>query len=468
MKEILVTNNDFPVGDFIENFLNESDCPVIHIVYSFQEAIETINKKRPDLILLDKNLADPGNCKSSFSALLTKLNIPVIYIERTGKLLNDIEIQKTSHPIHIPTQKGELLCIVSPNIENTNNKNIQIENIIVECGLKAYYFIRDHINVSTSKNLIISTTSRFNLKIFNDRKLNSIVNLKKINDIRYLNKFFETINEILPDSGIYIGCAETKGLRKQRIFKKYPPVLNYIYYSLDFIIKRIFPKLPITKSIYFWLTQGRNRVLSKPEILGRLYSCGFEVISEQFIENLFYFVVRKNRPPFFDNNPTYGPIIQLQRIGKKGKIIHVYKFRTMHPFSEYIQDYIYKENQLASGGKFKDDFRVTTLGRFLRKFWLDEIPMIYNLLKGDIKLFGVRPLSVQYFSIYPDDFRKMRIKYKPGLIPPFYKDLPKTLEEIIESERNYLTQYNKHPFKTDVKYFFHALHNIIFKNIRGN
>jgi len=57
--------------------------------------------------------------------------------------------------------------------------------------------------------------------------------------------------------------------------------------------------------------------------------------------------------------------------------------------------------------------------------------------------------------------------FKPGLIPPFYKDLPKTLEEIIESERNYLNLYAKNPLRTDIKYFFAAMYNILFKRARS-
>ena len=168
-----------------------------------------------------------------------------------------------------------------------------------------------------------------------------------------------------------------------------------------------------------------------------------------------------------DKKPTYGPLIKIRRIGKNGKKINVYKFRTMHPYSEYIQEYVYKENKLQKGGKFKNDFRITTLGKFLRKTWIDELPMIYNLLKGDLKLIGVRPLSDHYFSLYPEEYKKFRMTFKPGLIPPFYKDLPKTLEEIIESERNYLNLYAKNPLRTDIKYFFAAMYKILFKRARS-
>jgi len=470
MKEILVTDNDLSTCNLIHDYLQDSNYLIVHSVSSLEEAVNKIIEKKPDLILLNRSLSDYKNCESSFLNMQASLDIPVIIMERNGNSSDGKEFIKFTDHLYLPFDKEDLINILDRNTENNidkNFKNAQLENVISECGLKVYYFIRNYFEVLSPKSLIINTTSRFNLKTFYDREFNALVNLKKINDIKHLNKFFETANKLLPLNAVFIGCAETKGLRKKRILKKYPPFLNYIYYTLDFILKRVFPKLPITKSIYFWLTQGRNRVLSKPEILGRLYSCGFEVVKEQLIDNLYYFVVRKIKNPVFDKHPTYGPLIKIQRSGKNGKIINVYKFRTMHPYSEYLQEYIYKENNLASGGKFRYDFRVTTLGRFLRKFWLDELPMIYNLLKGDIKLVGVRPLSKQYFSLYPDDFRKIRINYKPGLIPPFYKDLPKTFDEIIASEKEYIRQYDRHPIMTDIKYFFSAFYNILFKSARS-
>jgi lipopolysaccharide/colanic/teichoic acid biosynthesis glycosyltransferase len=94
--------------------------------------------------------------------------------------------------------------------------------------------------------------------------------------------------------------------------------------------------------------------------------------------------------------------------------------------------------------------------------------MFLNVIRGDMKLIGVRPLSRQYFSIYPEDLQLLRTRFLPGLFPPFYVDMPKTKDEIFESERRYLEQYAKHPFKTDVKYFFLILRNIFFRKARSH
>ncbi|MBP5708356.1 MAG: sugar transferase, partial [Bacteroidales bacterium] len=86
---------------------------------------------------------------------------------------------------------------------------------------------------------------------------------------------------------------------------------------------------------------------------------------------------------------------------------------------------------------------MTTWGAFCRKIWLDEFPMFINVFKGDLKLFGVRPLSAQYFSLYKKDVQERRIKYKPGLVPPYYVDLPVDLDEIQASEIKYFDKYDR-------------------------
>lgn len=342
------------------------------------------------------------------------------------------------------------------------------KEIIFELGKTAYCYFEKAVNLFSETTLILSTTTRFNVANQRDDYYNSIINLKKVNDIRRINKFFEAVNDKLPKGGLFVCLAETKELRKKRILAKFPPILNYIYYTLDYLLKRVFPKFPITKNIYFLLTRGENRVISRAELLGRLYSCGFEVLEEEYVENLFFVIARKIKHPAFDLEPTYGPIIKLKRIGRGGKIIKVYKMRTMHPYAEYLQSYIFDKHNLQEGGKIKNDFRVSTVGRFMRKFWIDELPMFINLFRGDLKLVGVRPLSKHYFNLYTEELQQKRIKFKPGLIPPFYVDNPKTLDEIMASEMKYLIAYEKHPYITDIKYFFKAGYNIIFKRYRSS
>lgn len=328
--------------------------------------------------------------------------------------------------------------------------------------------IASYADMSKDSTRVLMTTTAFNVKNLIEDHCDSIINLKKINDIRFVNKFQETINEKLPLGGIYIGLVETQEQRRKRLLNKYLPAFSHVYFFFDFIFKRAFPKMPVFKKIYFFLTNGRNRVMSKAEALGRLVSCGFNIIEVKEIANQTYFVGQKVKAPCYDISPSYGPLFAMQRIGKNGRMIKVFKFRTMYPYAEYLQEYIYQQNSLAAGGKFADDFRVTAWGKFLRKFWLDELPMIINLVKGDIKIVGVRPLSRHYFSLYSKELQEKRNYAKPGLLPPFYADLPNTLEEIIDSELRYLNAYEKSPFMTDLNYFGKVCYTIFVRKARSN
>lgn len=342
------------------------------------------------------------------------------------------------------------------------------ESILSRYSQQILNFIETNVSVYSEKTLVLYTQEVLNVQVQPSGMYNNVVNLSNVNNHRFVNKFFEAVNSKIPLGGIYICMAETQEQRKKRLLKKYPPVLNRVYYFFDFVFKRLFPKFKLTKRLYFFLTRGQNRVISLAELLGRLYSCGFSVLADVEIEGITFVVSQKIGEPSYDMEPTYGPLIMLKRVGKKGKIIKVFKFRTMHPYSEYLQEYIYNHYNLQDGGKFKNDFRVTTMGKFMRKLWIDEWPMFLNVFKGEMKIVGVRPLSRHYFSLYSKEMQDRRIKYKPGLVPPFYVDNPKTIDEIMDSERRYFDACDKHPFFTDIRYFFLSFYNIVFRKLRSS
>lgn len=327
-------------------------------------------------------------------------------------------------------------------------------------------YLSNHIDMMSAHTQIMRTSLPDSIKQL-PSGFNTIVNLKRLNDIKEINRFLYTLNSYLPQNGVFVGCAETKFLRRKRIFKSLPPGISHLFYLFDFMLRRVIPKLNITRRLYFYFTAGRNKVMSKTETLGRLYAAGYEVLDTQFVKDSFFFVARKIKKPLFDYEPVYGPIFKMRRHGKGGKIIHVYKMRTMHAYSEFIQQYVYEKNKLDEGGKLKDDFRVSTAGKIFRKFWIDELPMVLNMLKGDLKIVGVRPLSSHYLSLYSDELKNMRKQTKPGLLPPFYVDLPKTLQEIEESELKYLRAHQKSPLMTDMKYFFMIFYTILVKRARS-
>ncbi|KAB2908887.1 MAG: sugar transferase [Ignavibacteriaceae bacterium] len=359
--------------------------------------------------------------------------------------------------------------LAQPVLDGMPLENLMLDYRIANTvGAEALEFIRQQVNLNTLSTKVLHTSSKFNVESISDSEISDFVNIRPLNHVRYLNKFFEAINRKLPEDGIFVGTFETFGQRRRRIFHRYKKWIAAPVYFVDFMFHRVFPKVKLTRKIYYFLTGGTNRVYSLTEMLGRLVSCGFDIVDYKQYSEQTYFAVRKISEPEYNEEPSYGPLFKMRRIGKNGKVIHVYKFRTMHPYSEYLQKYVFEKNKLQEGGKIKDDFRITYWGRIMRKLWIDELPMFINFFKGDLKLVGVRPLSKHYLSLYDDELRELRMRYKPGLVPPFYADMPKTLEEIIESEKRYLHQFEKYGFITDTKYFFKAVYNILIKRARSN
>lgn len=330
-------------------------------------------------------------------------------------------------------------------------------------------FFHKHIDLQSGNTKVYVNTGPENLQMYPNYQFSTIVQLEQLNNMRNINQKLNIINEKLSDNGVFVCCFESKSTRKKRILHTYPKGLNYLVYVFDFLFKRVMPKIFLTRSLYYFLTNGKNRIFSKTEVLGRLYCFGFNVVLEKKIGQLTYILAKRVKQPEIAKKRIYGPLIRLRRSGKGGQQFEVYKMRTMHPYSEYLQAYIYSRNSLKEGGKFKKDIRVTNIGSFMRKYWLDELPMILNLLKGEMKLVGVRPLSAHYLSLYDKELQEKRMKYKPGLLPPFYADMPKTMDEIQASEMKYLIacELNGVVF-TDIRYIYEILKNIVVKKARSS
>ena len=335
--------------------------------------------------------------------------------------------------------------------------------------------VQDWVKLEEGEGIrMIESVSELNLLHANLKKPSEkarescIVSLKQVNNVRFVNKFFEAANQRLRLGGYLLGYVETADQRQERLMAKFPKPFNKAYCLMDYWVKRVWPKMPYLKHYYFLMTNGRNRVISEMETYGRLYSCGFRLIESKEIDGKLYFVAQKTGEPDFNKEATYGPLIKLKRVGKKGKLIKVLKFRTMYPYSEYIQEFIYERNGLGDGAKFKNDPRVNSAGHFMRKYWLDELPMLINLLRGDVKIFGVRPISRHYFSLYSEEFQEYRKNFKPGLIPPVYVEIPNSVEDTEAIERRYLESYAKKPLRTDIRYMYLFVRNIVFKRVRSH
>ena len=371
-------------------------------------------------------------------------------------------------PIEAPKRTPQGVLYPAQQIAENDRQEMQ-EGILEFAEEKVLRYVEKNINLYSTNTFTLRSTDLYNIKKLPSYRFDAIVNFMPLNQIRGVNKLFTTVNDKLPDNGIWICCYEPQSVTKRNILNRFPPVIGWIYYIAFFCYKRVLPKMFMTSRLYFDITEGKNRVLSKAEVMGRLCYCGFEIIDERKKGDLNYVVARRKFRPEITARRLYGILVKLKRVGKNGKLFKVYKFRTMHPYSEFLQAYIYERYSLQEGGKFNHDIRVTTLGRMMRKYWIDELPMLLNWIKGDMKLVGVRPISQHYYSLYSKELQEQRTRHKPGLLPPFYADMPKTLDEIQASEIRYLTMCEQRgTLVTDFIYFWKIVGTIVLKKARSH
>lgn len=111
-----------------------------------------------------------------------------------------------------------------------------------------------------------------------------------------------------------------------------------------------------------------------------------------------------------------GPVFFSQkRVGRNGKEFDMYKFRSMVVNAEELKEKLAAQNEMSGPMfKMKDDPRVTKVGKFIRKTSLDELPQLWNVLKGDMSLVGPRPSLPKEVAQF-DEWMYKRLDVKPGL-----------------------------------------------------
>jgi lipopolysaccharide/colanic/teichoic acid biosynthesis glycosyltransferase len=339
------------------------------------------------------------------------------------------------------------------------------EMIISKVGVHAYNYIENTVNIESQKTLVLFSASKYTKT---KEIYDNVVNLQVFNSINKINSFLCGVNDSLEYNGKFIGCVQTNKQRKENQLLGNFPVLAKVLSIVEFVVHRICPKIIGLKQVYFGLTQGRYQRLSKAEVLGRLVKCGFKI--EEIKENLdgkMYFTVKKIKRPDLISQASNGILYKFPRVGKNGKIIRVYKIRTMYPYSEYLQDYIVNTNGYGSNGKPANDFRVPAWSKFVRRYWLDELPQLINVFKGEMKLFGVRPVTERYFQDIPKHIQKLRLAHKPGCIPAYVAyNKASSKDSVLAAEESYLN-LKGHGVLLDIKFIFMAVKNIIFNKKRG-
>ena len=111
-----------------------------------------------------------------------------------------------------------------------------------------------------------------------------------------------------------------------------------------------------------------------------------------------------------------GPVFFSQkRVGKNGELFDMYKFRSMVVNAEELKEKLAHQNEMSGPMfKMKDDPRVTKVGKFIRKTSLDELPQLWNVLKGDMSLVGPRPSLPKEVAQF-EKWMYKRLSVKPGL-----------------------------------------------------
>ena len=115
------------------------------------------------------------------------------------------------------------------------------------------------------------------------------------------------------------------------------------------------------------------------------------------------------------DSPGAGPVFCQTRIGRDGKPFTFYKFRSMHPNAEQELEYLLPKNEMDGPVfKMKNDPRITRFGRFIRRCSIDELPQLWNVLRGDMSLVGPRPGIPREVEQY-DAYAAQRLIVTPGL-----------------------------------------------------
>ena len=115
------------------------------------------------------------------------------------------------------------------------------------------------------------------------------------------------------------------------------------------------------------------------------------------------------------DDPHGSPFFAQTRCGRDGKLFKMYKFRSMYVDAEERLSEILEDNEMDGPAfKIKDDPRITRVGRIIRKISLDELPQLWNVLKGDMSIVGPRPALPREVEQYTEE-QKQRMYVTPGL-----------------------------------------------------
>jgi len=142
----------------------------------------------------------------------------------------------------------------------------------------------------------------------------------------------------------------------------------------------------------------------------------------------------------------HGPVFYRgERVGLRGQIFRIYKFRTM----------VVDAEKLGASSTSDDDERITRIGKFLRKYKLDELPQLINVLKGDMSLVGPRPEVKKFTDMYTND-EKVILSLRPGITDwasIWNPDEGALLAGSADPDRDYIEKIRPEKIRLQMKYF---------------
>lgn len=141
-----------------------------------------------------------------------------------------------------------------------------------------------------------------------------------------------------------------------------------------------------------------------------------------------------------------GPVFYRgERVGLRGQIFRIYKFRTM----------VVDAEKLGASSTSDDDARITRIGKFLRKYKLDELPQLINVIKGDMSLVGPRPEVKKFTDMYTND-EKVILSLRPGITDwasIWNPDEGALLAGSADPDRDYVEKIRPEKIRLQMKYF---------------
>jgi lipopolysaccharide/colanic/teichoic acid biosynthesis glycosyltransferase len=182
----------------------------------------------------------------------------------------------------------------------------------------------------------------------------------------------------------------------EKLFKKYGRWgrLSVYRHRFNFLGK---------KFLWFLVVEGTRGLKRLIDILGSLF--GLVVLSPVFVLTMLAIKLEDGGPIWFVQD----------RVGKWGKVFPMYKFRSMVMGADELEEELKEKNEAGDViFKMRDDPRLTRVGRFIRRFSIDELPQLYNVLRGDMSLVGPRPHPANQAAKYTLVDRQ-RLAVIPGI-----------------------------------------------------